>query len=204
MRLLLRAVRRAGVRLVYSRGFNPKPKVGFSPALPMGLTSEAEYFDFESYDRIEAQQIVERVNAVLPGGIHFDAVREIPRNLPALSEAIQAARYRVLATNGLDVARAIRRFRERETVTVTREGKNGKRQSFDLGTEILDLEPTSEKIARMTLAMRGDRVSLRPQEALREIFGEDAVLSVTREELLVDWQSRMVNPLLAAAASDAG
>ena len=33
-----RAFRRAGLPLAYSQGFNPKPKVGFGPALAVGIS----------------------------------------------------------------------------------------------------------------------------------------------------------------------
>jgi len=200
-RLLLRALRRAGIRLVYSRGFNPKPRVGFSPALPMGVSSEAEYLDFETRDRLDTDQVLGQVNPVLPRGIRFDALREIPRQVPALGEAIQAARYRIQSDNGIDFPQAIDSFRRRSKVTVSRTRKNGTVQSFELAEEILELEPLGERVARMTLAMRSGRGSVRPEEATREIFGT-AELSVTREDLLVDWNSRRVNPLGAAAAFD--
>ncbi|MCK7502832.1 MAG: DUF2344 domain-containing protein [Desulfobacterales bacterium] len=38
---ILRALRRAGVPLDFSRGFNPKPKVSFGPPLPVGVAGEA-------------------------------------------------------------------------------------------------------------------------------------------------------------------
>ena len=57
----------------------------------------------------------------------------------------------------------------------------------------------------MTLAMRHDGASVKPDEVLKEIFGETATaLDVVREELLVDWKGRLVNPLLAASASSPG
>ena len=67
--MLLRALRRAGVSLVYSQGFSPRPKVGFGPALPLGLTSEAEYLDFDSYVRLDAETTTAGINDVLPVGV---------------------------------------------------------------------------------------------------------------------------------------
>ncbi len=40
-----RALRRAGVGLVYSGGFNPRPKLQLAAALPLGHTAEAEWLD---------------------------------------------------------------------------------------------------------------------------------------------------------------
>ena len=53
MRTVMRGLRRARVALVYSRGFNPKPKVSPGPALAVGVSSEGEYLDFETSQRLE-------------------------------------------------------------------------------------------------------------------------------------------------------
>jgi radical SAM-linked protein len=200
-RLLLRALRRARVNLVYSQGFNPKPRVGFSPALTLGLASEAEYIDFESHDPLDLEGFLPRVNEVLPQGVRFDTLREISRQVPALGDAIRAARYRIRTRNGLSPAAAVDRFRGDDALTVSRRKKNGKTQTFDLRSEVLSLEQLDGREMRMLLAMRGNQPSVRPEEALRELFGEEiGGLTVVREELLVDVRARWINPILAAAA----
>jgi radical SAM family uncharacterized protein/radical SAM-linked protein len=202
-RLLMRALRRAGVRLVYSQGFNPKPRVAFGPALSVGVESEAEYFDFDCQERLAADELLERVNRVLPDGVRFGSLRSIRRDLPALSDAVRAARYRVHTGNGFDLPATLAAFRGRSPVTVRRERK-GKIRTFDLDAELLGLETLDEEAVRMTLAVRNDGASVRPEEALQQIFGDRATdCRLVREELLVEWKGQLVNPLLAAAASHA-
>ncbi len=88
---------------------------------------------------------------------------------------------------------------------VKREKKNGKTQNFDLSDELLTLEQVDPEALRMTLVIGGNRASVRPEEVLQEIFGEvTPELSLVREDLLVDWNRRWVNPLLAASAPHAG
>jgi radical SAM-linked protein len=204
-RLLLRCLRRAGVPLVYSQGFNPKPRVGFSPALPVGVRSEAEYLDFEVWDRLAAETLPERFNAVLPSGVQFDAVREIRRDEPALGEAISAARYRAESLNGIDLSAAVAGFELRQPVTVERVKKNGKRQAFDLAQEILELGPVVSRELHLTLAVRGNQPSVRPEEVLRAILGDSLLTTrVVREDLLVEWNRRLVNPILAASGANVG
>lgn len=199
-RALLRGMRRAGVRLVYSQGFNPKPRVSFGPALPVGLTSEAEYLDFDASSRLDAQAAIEALNAALPEGLRFLALREIRRDAPALADCARAARYRARAANGLDVAGAVEAFRARGARTVRRE-REGKVRTFDLDREILGLERTAASEIRFTLSLGGGGAAVRPDEVLREIFGEPAAeMDLTREELLLEWEGRLLNPILAAAA----
>ena len=204
-RLVLRSLRRAGLELVYSQGFNPKPKVGFGPALAVGISSESEYVDFDSYLRLDDGSGESKINAALPEGLRFDLVREIPRSAASLGDAIGAARYRVTARNAGGLAEAVASFRERLPIELRRQKKNGKMQRFELADELLDLEVTDDSSFNMTLAMRHDGASVRPEEVLQEIFGKTRPpLDVVREELLVDWKGRLVNPLLAASASSPG
>jgi len=202
-RLLLRGLRRAGIRLVYSQGFNPKPKVAFGPALSVGITSEGEYLDIETLERMVPEDALLKINAALPPEVAFEALREIRRVTPTLGDTIRAARYRVRIGGEFDPAVLIERFRERSSPTVRRE-KKGKVKTFALDDELLELEILPSHEVRMTLALRTDGASVRPEEALQEIFGEAYEhCSLVREDLLAEWNGRLTNPLLAAAASHA-
>ena len=204
-RLVLRSLRRAGIELVYSRGFNPKPKVGFGPALAVGISSKSEYVDFDTYRRLDGDLGESKINEALPDGMRFDLVREIPRSAASLGDAIRAARYRVTPRVAQTLAETVAAFRERLPIEIRRDRKNGKTQTFDLADELLELELTDGAHLSMTLAMRHDGASVKPDEVLKEIFGETVTtLDVVREELLVDWKGRLVNPLLAATASSPG
>jgi radical SAM family uncharacterized protein/radical SAM-linked protein len=203
-RTLLRALRRARFALVYSQGFNPKPRVQFGPALPMGFESEGEYIDLETSARLDTDVALALANAALPDGIRFLALREIGRGVPALGEAIRAARYRVEAGEDARPETAVASFRARGPVLVTRE-KKGKVSTFDLAREILVLEPTQGGRLSLTLALGGEGASVKPDEVLREIFGERAVsMLLTREDLLVEHEGRLMDPMLAATEDGVG
>jgi radical SAM-linked protein len=202
MRLLLRGLRRAGLPLVYSAGFNPKPRVGFGPALAVGISSESEYLDFETHTRMSPSDLLERINRVLPAGVRFDAVREIRTDAPALAEAVRAARYRVHTGDGLDLGRILARFKSRGPVRLKRTKKDGSVRCFELAEEVLGLEQLDAESLSMTLAFRSGAASVRPEEVLNEIFDElPDGLRMIRENLLVDWRGRLLDPLLAASAA---
>ncbi|MCH7780224.1 MAG: TIGR03960 family B12-binding radical SAM protein [Acidobacteria bacterium] len=203
VRMLLRALRRARVPLVYSQGFNPRPKVSFGPALSVGLTSEAEYMDFEAWERIDPEELRRRVQAMLPSGLNFVTIRSLHRGTPKLGDTIRAARYRVNRVDPADLERGVKRWKSSVPITVERLGKNGKVKTFDLSRELETVETIDESALRFTLAIHHDGASVRPGEALRGLFGDQAEeLRVVREDLLVEWNGRRVNPILAAAASE--
>ena len=199
-RMLMRGLRRAGISLLYSQGFNPKPRVAFGPALQLGICSEAEYLDFESVEPVDTREALQRINDSLPGDVRFEALEAIGGQVPALGEAICSARYRIEAEAGIDLTDSIEAFRARDAVSVTRERK-GKLRTFDLAEELLSLEQLDRGSARFVLVMRCGGASVRPAEALRAILGDQSEFCLLiREELLVNWEGRTVNPLLAAVA----
>lgn len=199
-RTLMRALRRARLPLVYSQGFNPKPRVQFGPALPLGFQSHGEYFDLETSVRLDAESTRDRINAVLPDGLRVEALREIAASVPTLGEAIRAARYRIDLSGVDDAAERVARFRERGAVTIVSERK-GRSTEFALERELLGLEGIDPGAWRITLAVRGDGASVRPEEVVREIFGaEGPPPLLTREDLFVDHGGRWLDPILAAAA----
>jgi radical SAM-linked protein len=203
MRTLLRALRRARVALIYSRGFNPKPKVALGPALSVGIASEGEYLDLETSRRLDPEIDIARINDALPEGLGFIALREVGRGEPAISDAVRAARYRLRLPAGSVAGRLVEVFKARGEVSISRERK-GKIRTFRLDREILELEAETDDLIRFVLALRRQGGSVSPGEAVREILGGDAPgAEIVREELLVEWGERLVNPMLAAGTAAA-
>ena len=56
-----RLLRRAGLPLLYSQGFNPRPRIQLSTALPLGCTSEHELADIWLTEEIPCSEILERL-----------------------------------------------------------------------------------------------------------------------------------------------
>ncbi|MDY4561321.1 MAG: TIGR03936 family radical SAM-associated protein, partial [Peptostreptococcus porci] len=54
-RLFQRVFRRAEVRLSYSQGFNPHPKMSYGNALALGVESYGEYVDIEIEDDLSPE-----------------------------------------------------------------------------------------------------------------------------------------------------
>ena len=68
-RIWERSLRRAGAPLVYSQGFNPRPKLHLAAALPLGHVGEAELLDVW----LERPTSVEAFTKALGTGIHAPA-----------------------------------------------------------------------------------------------------------------------------------
>lgn len=80
-----RILRKAGLPVAYSQGFNPSPRVSCSPALPVGTESRAEYLEAEFSLPVPAAEAERRIPPCLPGGITLLDIRHVPPGSPRLS-----------------------------------------------------------------------------------------------------------------------
>jgi radical SAM-linked protein len=202
MRLLIRAFRRAKIRLVHSQGFHPKPKLAFGPALGVGIESRAEHLDFEARDYLEAERFLTAMNGVLPEGLRFRALAPIGQRTPGLQESIRLTRYS--ASRGVlareEALRRIESFRGRDRHSVRRERK-GKIQEVDIVPLVEEIEVDNGEIRLVIRTTEGPGV--RPLEVLEAVFGAEAAagMSLRREEMLVEHRGRLLNPLVAGRAT---
>jgi len=71
MRAVHRAVRRAGLPITYSQGFNPHMKISWGKALKVGQASNEEYAEIHLEQLMPPKEIMDRLNATLPSGIEI-------------------------------------------------------------------------------------------------------------------------------------
>lgn len=88
-----RTLRRAGLPLAYSHGFNPRPKLQLAAALPLGHTSGGEVLDIWLERPVNTEAAAAALGGVLPEGLTVGAVKEVLLSAPALQAQIISAEY---------------------------------------------------------------------------------------------------------------
>jgi radical SAM-linked protein len=68
-RTMQSAFLRSKLPVWYSEGFNPHPRVAFTPPLSVGVSSLTEFMDFKMVEEVAPETIVERLNASFPAGL---------------------------------------------------------------------------------------------------------------------------------------
>jgi radical SAM family uncharacterized protein/radical SAM-linked protein len=173
VRLMYRAFRRSRVPVAYSQGFHPLPRLSFGKALPVGVESLAEYVDAElaegvAQSRYPAARLAKDLGAVLPAGLKVLGVEEAPpgrKFKPPHEEA-----YVV----GLDGAGLNREdaavFMDRQSCETEIEGRKGTRL-IDLRQVVRGLEFVDDTSLRLALSLQPQEAQVRPEVAVRYIFG---------------------------------
>ena len=152
LQLVFRGLQRTGLPILFSQGFNPSPKVSFSPALPVGVESHIEYFDVDlSAPLKNPPETAEQLNEHLPG---FFVMQEIVaiRKKPPVDQIIS---YQCTLPDSVDMEQLVARsteFLAADQFVIERIRKQKKRQ-LDLRTLVkrLELESEGEEGDRMLL-----------------------------------------------------
>lgn len=71
VRLFTRVFRKVNLPLVYSQGFNPRPKISFKRALRLGVKGKKEELFLRFYTRIDLKNCMHEINKQLPRGIRL-------------------------------------------------------------------------------------------------------------------------------------
>ncbi len=142
MRTFERALRRSGIPISYSTGFNPQPQIVFGLPLAVGFTSESEYADFQLIEYIDPYTFTKCLNKQLPSGLEIlDA--KIKDNNENIMATIGAASYIILVYTPLDmgindIKGKICAFRKEKNIIVAKEGKKRTRN--------IDIKPMIHKL----------------------------------------------------------
>jgi radical SAM-linked protein len=139
IRLWHRALRRAGIELAYSEGFNPHPRISLAAPLALGITSEAELMDVFINKNISPHSFTALVSRQLPSGIEILQVYQIAPILPSLQSQVRYAQYTVeIKEEAKNIEAAIASLLAQEHLPWQHQRDTGPK-SYDLRTLIDDL-----------------------------------------------------------------
>jgi radical SAM-linked protein len=138
MRALMRAVRRSGLPVRLTEGFNPRPRIVFPVALEVGVASLDEVAEIELTQCLGTQDVLARLASAFPPGLILKTVRDIPPR--RMGQMPRLIRYQLhLREAGLTVSpQAIRELLEAETLPFQRP-REKHLQSVELRPALLDL-----------------------------------------------------------------
>jgi len=92
-RLWDRALRRAGIPIAYSQGFNPHPHLSLAAPLPVGVTSEGELMEVFLTRRIAPVHFIRGMSSQLPKGLEVLKAQEIGLRVPSLQSQVLFSEY---------------------------------------------------------------------------------------------------------------
>lgn len=190
IRLWHRALRRAGIELAYSEGFNPHPKISVAAPLALGVTSETELMDIYTTGFISPHSFTACVSRQLPPGIEIIQVYHIATTLPSLQAQVRYTEYAVAieAEKGAEyITEALTSLLAREKLPWQHQRDTGS-HNYDLRALIDDLWliDRDAKCGSIGMRLRCDsRGSGRPEQVTKAL-GLERPGSIHRTRLILE------------------
>lgn len=177
MRLFQKAIRRAKLDVAYSKGFSPHQIISFAAPMPLGMTSEGEYFDGDFVTVTSTQDMMNRLNATMPEGVKVLDIVELEEGAKPSMSVVSASDYYIYKNEECEndflqqLVSNIDSFMAQETIDIMKKTKS-KEEMSDIKPGIYKLEPKDEGI--YMLLASGSVLNLKPElvvEALCKFTG---------------------------------
>ena len=178
-------MRKAGVPLVYSKGFHPSPNISFGPPLGVGISGLSEYFDMEIIPPFDLVINSRKLNDILPDGIYIKDMAAIPANTKSLSSFITRYEYEIKYKD----LSGIYRFLSEKEINIQRE-----KHIINLRPMVEESRLTNEDTITLIVADQ-EKIKVRLGELLPLIFNTPLErLNIVRVALY-GWNDGWTRPL---------
>ena len=153
VRMFGRAMRRAHLPIAFSEGFNPHPLLTFALPLSVGYTSECEILEIVLAEVVSPEEIVEKLNFVLPEGVKILSAHVGKSNMKKLDIAHYEVYPEKTPAGVLD-------FLLQKEIFIEKKTKSGIKE-VDIRPDIKDIKVGLGKIEMILSA--GSRANLKPE-----------------------------------------
>lgn len=183
-----RILRRANLPLLYTEGFNTRPRMQLATTLPMGITSECEILDVSLREVLPTLDGVrEHIESVSPSGMKVYSVESVAVRGPTLPRLVRSAEYRIHFADEVtrdELQTRVDGILSAERILKVIEGKR-RRSAIDLRPMIhnLFIDEQGDLIAHLAA---GERGNLQPGDVLQEMGLADTYYSIHRYRLHLD------------------
>ena len=177
MRLFQKAIRRAKLDVAYSKGFSPHQIISFAAPMPLGMTSEGEYFDGDFVSVTSTQDMMDRLNATMPEGVKILDIVQLEEGAKPSMSVVTASDYYIYKNDECEndylhkLMNALEGFMAQDSIEIMKKTKT-KEEISDIKPGIYKLEKKDEGI--YMLLASGSVLNLKPElvvEALCKYLG---------------------------------
>ncbi|MHC1722292.1 MAG: TIGR03936 family radical SAM-associated protein [Aminipila sp.] len=179
LRLFKRGFKRVGIKLDYSHGFNPHPKMAFAQPLSLGYSSISELLEFETSQDILVEEIKEKLDSIMPEGLKILGCVEYKQEGKTLAALTESADYIIgmpfgeELLNGKSCEEICDGFLAQEHIIVKKKQKKSKELvDLDIKTKIIKLafSNVNGKIIISTSLDAGSESNLSPELLIEAII----------------------------------
>lgn len=178
-RLMTRIIRRSGVPIWYTEGFNQHPYITFALPLSLGFTSEYEIMDIRIVDDEFSNEMVKAaIQEVFPEDL---AVISVEDAVMKTGEVAFAEFLITFEEGDKAFAEALNRFLSQESIITEKKTKKGKMKEIDMAPCINSFSVIDGETVQLNIVLAaGGENNLNPT-LLLAAFGETPYYTVCRK-----------------------
>lgn len=173
-RTMQRALRRSGLPVAYSKGFNPHIVMSFASALSSGIPGDAELLDVSLCGDVTEEECLHAMNRVLPPSLACSRVRLVDDRFPKVSASLRSAQYRITLRGGdaKKITESMAAFLAEKEIMALRKTKknetmvNIRPMIYELTAEYDEPSDTAVLIARVSFI---EQATLKPDLLLESL-----------------------------------
>lgn len=178
-RAMQRALKRAGIPIWYTEGFNPHAYIMFPLALSLGVESDCELMDIRIESEVDFEQIKQSLNEALPSGLVVNnvALQKKKHTEIAFSE------YKISIISDVsakDLSDKFTQFLSLETIETQKRSKKKGLQTVDIKPmiEVSDIIVDGDKLNVTMILPSGVSSTLNPSLVI-DTFSEKMTVNLT-------------------------
>lgn len=187
MRFFQKAIRRAKLSVAYTKGFSPHQIISFAAPMPLGMTSEGEYFDGEFDLVTSTEDMMKRLNETMPEEIQVLDIVELPDDAKPSMAIVTASDYYIYLNDEAvsdvfkELTPKLSDFYDENQIEILKKTKS-KEVMTDIKPLVYDIKPYKEGI--YMLLASGSRDNLKPELVILALC-EYAGISYNRYDYMI-------------------
>lgn len=189
-----KVLKKAGLNLVFSQGFNPAPKISASVALPIFVESEGEFLDIELYDKKTSDELKKIIQKHLPQGAEVLSVLNIEKSTQSVDKIIFWAKYEAeildkILVKSLSLRYKISELSDKKEILIEKTTKKGLKQQINIRPSVKSFDIIDEEKGKVGFVIKTGQLGsenikqLRADDFLDTIFPK-INWKITRKSLL--------------------
>ncbi len=185
-RLMIRLIRKSGLDIWYTEGFNPHPYITFALPLPLGFEGDNEIMDIRVMDDgFDISKIPQILNAVCPEYIRFKSAAEPVKKVGSIA----FASYSILFDDNGDIKDDLCSFLNKPSIIAKKRTKKGDIKEIELADKIknFSFETSNDNTLLKILLPAGSADNVNPSVLLDAFYAENSdkyyCYAVTRTDI---------------------
>ena len=184
MRVFEQAISRAGIPILFSNGFNPRPELVFAHPLSVGIESTGEILELKLSEKVDVSFLVKQLNRVLPSGLTVLSAEYIKPDSKSIMARVYAATYIITLLYEenrfknmtkkeqedikYEYKKKMEDYLEQKNILVLKKSKN-RMERIDIKQQIITYDFTLDNSLEITV-LAGSKSNLKPSMIMTGYF----------------------------------